>query len=283
MSLNIRRPKTGKPPGTACEGQEREVYDDPTSRSINFGLAFFGRFEWTDSDANKRTLKWKRGEESVMHARLVTVALVLFAAESRGQSGVKEAKFVRRFESHSQTWEHIQSVEFSSDGLRLVSAATDDTVRIWDVESGKEIRRFALQRNENHVCATFSPDGHLIASRCHDGSIKLWDAKTGEKIHDLKGHIDIVNCVTFSSDGHRVASGGWDRTVRLWDVESGKEVQRYEQYMEVVNSVAFLPDGNYIVCNGVDRTVLFWDAIHPFGVTGLRQPSRRRFRDGAAT
>ena len=110
-----------------------------------------------------------------MLARLVTVALVFFAAESIGQSEVKEAKFVRRFEATARLGQWIQSSAFSPDGLRLVSAATDDNVRIWDVESGKEIRRFA---NKNPVCATFSPDGHLIATGCHDGSIKLWDVNT---------------------------------------------------------------------------------------------------------
>lgn len=173
---------------------------------------------------------------------------------------------IRRFKGH--TSDSINSVAFSSDGLKLASAGVDHTVRLWDVQTGKEIQRFDLQ-------LTFSPDGQSVAAACHDGSIELWDVKTGKESKVLKGHSDIVMSVAFSPDGHQIASGGWDRTLRLWDVGTGKEIQRYEQYMDVVNSVAFSPEGNYIVCNGVDGTVLVWDAVHPAPEMSFRRPSKR--------
>jgi WD40 repeat protein len=91
-----------------------------------------------------------------MLARLVTIALLFFASESIGHSQVKEAKFVRRLEADA-----IYRVAFSPDGLRLVSTGNDDTVRVWDVESGKEIKRFILD-SPTAPGATFSPDGRLI-------------------------------------------------------------------------------------------------------------------------
>src|SRR5260221_4532681 len=173
---------------------------------------------------------------------------------------------IRRFKGH--TSDSIDSEAFSSDGLKLASDVVDHTVRLWDVQTGKEIQRFDLQ-------LTFSPDGQSVAAACHDDSIELWDVKTGKESKVLKGHSDIVMSVAFSPDGHQIASGGWDRTLRLWDVGTGKEIQRYEQYMDVVNSVAFSPEGNYIVCNGVDGTVLVWDAVHPAPEMSFRRPSKR--------
>src|SRR5258708_39478777 len=75
---------------------------------------------------------------------------------------------IRRFKGH--TSDSINSVAFSSDGLKLASAGVDHTVRLWDVQTGKEIQRFDLQ-------LTFSPDGQSVAAACHDGSIELWDVK----------------------------------------------------------------------------------------------------------
>ncbi|MDE2827370.1 MAG: hypothetical protein OXL40_08695 [Bacteroidota bacterium] len=72
----------------------------------------------------------------------------------------------------------VNSVVFSPDGTQLVSGSYDDTIRLWDVATGQEVRRFEGHRDwVNSV--VFSPDGAQLASGSDDDTIRLWDVATG--------------------------------------------------------------------------------------------------------
>ena len=62
---------------------------------------------------------------------------------------------------------------FSPDGSRALSGSMDSTVRLWDVETGRELRR--LQGHDGLVTAlAFSPDGRRALSGSMDNSVRLW-------------------------------------------------------------------------------------------------------------
>ena len=115
----------------------------------------------------------------------------------------------------------VNSVVFSPDSTRIVSASSDTTVRLWNAKTGETIAVF----NEHPSwvnAATFSPDGKLIASASYDKAISIWDAETGQQRAVFTGHWDWVNTVAFSPDGKTLISGSNDQTIRLWDVETGQ-------------------------------------------------------------
>ena len=113
--------------------------------------------------------------------------------------------------------EPVLSVAFSSDSKILASGSEDETIKLWDVATGKE--RATLRGHAIGIYSVaFSPNGNLLASGSHDATIKLWDVATGKLRATLNGHEFVARSVAFSPDGKTLATGSWDRTIKLWDV-----------------------------------------------------------------
>ncbi|MEH1862447.1 MAG: WD40 repeat domain-containing protein, partial [Nostoc sp.] len=111
----------------------------------------------------------------------------------------------------------VNSVAFSPDDKIIASASADNTVKLWNASTGKEIT--TLNGHSNLVnSVAFSPDGKTIASASADKTVKLWNAATGKEIITLKGHSNSVNSVAFSPDDKIIASASADNTVKLWNM-----------------------------------------------------------------
>jgi WD40 repeat protein len=166
-------------------------------------------------------------------------------------------------------WATIYSVAFSPDGKQLLSAR-DLLLRLWDVKTGKELRRFAGHTSPVTTGATFSPDGQRILSGGWDDSggwkadntVRLWDVASGKELRCCKGHTKGVRSVAISADGKRALSGGNDATLRLWDLETSKELLCLQHgHADRVASVALSADGRWALSGGGknDPTVRLWD------------------------
>ena len=124
----------------------------------------------------------------------------------------------------------VRSVAFSPDGTKVASShdgglkdgrffdPEHSVIILWDVETGREIRRLRGHTARIHSIA-FSPDARFIASAAGAG----------------------------------IGTGGWheadENTVRIWDVATGEELARAEPGI-AVQSIAFTPDGRYVVTGG---------------------------------
>ena len=153
----------------------------------------------------------------------------------------------------------ISSVTFSSDGIRIVSGSSDNSVRVWDASTGAELK--VLNGHTGSVLSTaFSSDGTCIVSGSYDKSVRVWDALTGAELKVLNGHTDTVWSTAFSSDGTRIVSGSSDNSVRVWDALTGTELKVLNGHTGPVWSTAFSSDGTRIVSGSDDRSVRVWDA-----------------------
>ncbi|KAK6850547.1 WD40-repeat-containing domain protein [Apiospora arundinis] len=153
----------------------------------------------------------------------------------------------------------IWSVVFSHNSQLVASASGDKTVKLWNAETGEQVR--TLKGHDKRVnSVAFSPNGKLVASASNDGTVKLWNAETGEQVRTIKGHGGRANSVAFSPDGKLVASASGDQKVKLWDVETGEQVRTIKGHGRRVNSVAFSSDGKLVASASDDKTVKLWDA-----------------------
>ncbi|MXV75564.1 T9SS type A sorting domain-containing protein, partial [Candidatus Poribacteria bacterium] len=106
---------------------------------------------------------------------------------------------------------------FSPDGTILASGSRDNTIHLWNANTGTHIR--TLSGHTNWVMSVaFSPDGTILASGSRDNTIRLWGVDIGVHQATLTGHTESVSSVAFSPDGTTLASGSWDGTVLLWRV-----------------------------------------------------------------
>ncbi|MEE2046448.1 hypothetical protein Q7689_24245, partial [Nocardiopsis tropica] len=81
----------------------------------------------------------------------------------------------------------VLSVVFSPGGDQVASASADGMVRVWDPETGQEVR--TLTGHDDWVrSVVFSPEGDQLASASADGTVRVWDADTGQELHTLTGH-----------------------------------------------------------------------------------------------
>ena len=153
----------------------------------------------------------------------------------------------------------VTSCAYSPDGRRIVSASEDNTLKVWDAETGEE--RFTLEGHTGVVtsCA-YSSDGRRIVSASWDNTLKVWDVETGHELFTLKGHRHWVLSCAYSPDSRRIVSASWDNTLKVWDAETGEEGFTLKGHTSVVFSCAYSPNGRRIVSASEDNTLKVWDA-----------------------
>lgn len=147
------------------------------------------------------------------------------------------------------------SLRFSADGTRLLSAAVDGDVAIWNLDPLRPHPLSTLahgppidpQQFAETYTSAFSPDGTLAASGGTDGTIRLWEAASGRLVRVLTGHQAMINHVAFSPDGRLLASASDDRSARLWDLASGRPLQVLADHSRFVRRVVFSPDGQSLL------------------------------------
>ncbi len=192
----------------------------------------------------------------------------------------------------------VYSGAFSHDGSRIVTTSADNTARIWNASTGKEIVIFhgtdlafkatfnqdgtrVLTIGFNHPDATiwdattglvtavlknvsdasFSKDGLQIvtvSSVQDDYVVSVWNSLSGKKIQELHGHSDTVLSASFNPDGSQIATASGDNTARVWYVATGQIIATL-QHQDVVNYVAFSSDGSRVLTKELDRTVHVWN------------------------
>jgi small GTP-binding protein len=152
----------------------------------------------------------------------------------------------------------VWSVAFDPQGSTLASGGGDNTVKLWEVHSGKLLRM--LVGHERQVFSVaFDPRGETLASAGIDHTVKVWDADSGKLFRTLKERHWVIS-VAFAPQDSTLASGNDDGTVSLWEVGSGKLLRTLKANAPTVVSVAFDPRGSMLANGNSSGTVQLWEA-----------------------
>jgi WD40 repeat protein len=157
--------------------------------------------------------------------------------------------------------DNIVSVAVNPAGTRIAAASLDKLVKIWDLESGRELRTISnIGGYANTV--SWSPDGKYLINGAEDKTVRIWDAETGRVVRTITGHTDYVNEARYSPDGRRIASCADDKLIKIWDAETGREIRTLSGHTDMIPVVAWSPDGRRIASGSdvVEKTIRIWDA-----------------------
>jgi WD40 repeat protein len=149
---------------------------------------------------------------------------------------------------------------FSPDGKSLAAASVAGFVVLWDVATGKELRRLSVKARPSRLA--YRPDGKHLAVGClQPAGVQVWDVEAGRVLFQLSGD---VRSLAYSPDGALLAIAG-NGVVRLADANTGQVHNTLGGHDGRVAAVAFSPDGRTLATAGADSTVRLWD------VRGARQ------------
>jgi WD40 repeat protein/pSer/pThr/pTyr-binding forkhead associated (FHA) protein len=159
------------------------------------------------------------------------------------------------------TFGFVLALEFSPDRQIFAIGDTNNTVRLWQMETGA--LRWTLTGHTNWVTGlSFSSDGSLLASSSADHTIKIWDPSSGQCLKTLTGHTDTVCTIRFSGDAQVLASGSADGTIRIWDIASGQSLMTLSGHSESGNRIrvlAFGPGSKLLISGGEDQIIRIWN------------------------
>jgi WD40 repeat protein len=129
-----------------------------------------------------------------------------------GGKNLKDAQPLHTLMGHSHI---VRALAISADGKLLISGSWDQTIKVWQLETGKLIRTLKGHRDRVYAIA-LSPDEQIIASGSADKTIKLWHLETGELLGTFAGHSNIVTALAFTASGEMLVSGSLDKTIKIW-------------------------------------------------------------------
>ncbi|MGD9092733.1 MAG: tetratricopeptide repeat protein, partial [Anaerolineales bacterium] len=180
---------------------------------------------------------------------------------------LESGRCLRTFEGHMNK---VSAVCLSADGRYALSGGgyspifqgaqvfpgeRDQTLKLWDVNSGRCIR--TIEEHTGVTSVSVSANGRYALSGSGDGKPKLWDLTNGHCLRTFDGHSYGVISVCLSADG-RYALSSSDQSIKLWELASGRCLRTIDEHFGYMTSVCLTASGHYAL-SGVDQTLKLWE------------------------
>ena len=156
----------------------------------------------------------------------------------------------------------IYAARFSPDGKRIASAGADKYLRTFDVETGKQLRRF--EGHTDYVLGVaWKGDSETIATASADNTIKFWEAETGDQRRTISQQLTKhMTAIQFVGDANNVISSSGDKRVRIHRGDNGGILRNFNPVKSWLHCVAITPDNQIAAAGDASGTVTIWNATN---------------------
>ncbi|XP_074640264.1 telomerase protein component 1-like isoform X2 [Tubulanus polymorphus] len=151
----------------------------------------------------------------------------------------------------------VTCVAMSPDNQSFVCGTKNNIVKMFDIDTGKELRIF-IGHSDAITSICFAGSDRLCTASA-DNTLSLWNVNDGHRIAIMKGHNREVRSCACNRSGELIASASWDCKVKIWSGKDGKLMTSYITDYRPVNCVAFHPQQDEIITGGWDATIKIWN------------------------
>lgn len=186
--------------------------------------------------------------------RLVPKAIVPMSSSQNAIAELANPALEKTFLDTAPVW----SVILSPDGQTVIGSGANQTIKVWNIESGKVVKTLSGHQDVVRWLA-FTLDGNTLISGSGDQTIKIWDLQTSRVRKTLKQGSPVWG-LALSPDGKTLYSGGEDGVLRMWEFSSGALLRTNAAHQSQIFSIAISPNGKTIATASLDQTIKLWNA-----------------------
>lgn len=160
---------------------------------------------------------------------------------------------------------YVVSLNFSPDDKLIATSSSDNTVRLWSVESGKFLRTLSGHSTQVNR-ANFTPDGKQVVSVDAEGGIRIWDSESGKSLQTFQSPDKEICDLVLTHDGSRMITSTFflpidkkQNFIRVWDIKSGNNTQSIATGFDAPENLSLSPDEASLSSSSLCGQVRVWE------------------------
>lgn len=172
----------------------------------------------------------------------------------------QSTRFLKELRGHSGA---VSSVCLSVDGKLALSGSYDNTLKLWDIETGNCLRTF--KGHQDKVTTVYlSRDKKLAVSGSFDKTLRIWDVETGNCLGTIEGFQRTVTSLYLSDNNQLILSGerrffNGSKNLKLWELETKQCLKEFEGHTQTVYSCCIDENNQFVLSGGGDYVLKLWD------------------------
>jgi tetratricopeptide (TPR) repeat protein len=201
------------------------------------------------------------------------VRLLLIVSDGEARLwNIAESRIVRRFHKPGAA---VVEAAMSPDGRTLATASDDDTVQLWNADTGKLIPTpVHFRHGEQNWPPLFSSDGRFLVLSVRPAGVRVWDATTGTPISPPLSHPGLVQSATFSPDGRLLLTAS-DRAARAWQLSADdRNADEWLHLAQLLSCARMHSQGGPPVPLSADELRAGWEKLRHKSASAFSVPAR---------